>query len=83
MQTQKIFLNNQDIVIPLIKKAVSEYEKVKIKKTEKEREKIKNDWNVKEIDYVSSEIYEKMDYEKCIMYPCYVGKNRSKPEEEF
>ncbi|HPA25619.1 MAG TPA: DEAD/DEAH box helicase family protein [bacterium] len=80
---QKMFLNNKDIIVPILKESVKEYDDKKIKKSDKERDIYNNDFEIKEVDYLSSKEYKKIKYEKCLMSPCYLKTNRSDPEKEF
>jgi len=80
---QKLFLNNKDILVPILKKSVKEYEEKKIRKSDKERDVYKIDYEIKEVDYLSSKEYEKVKSERCLMSPCYLKINRSEPEREF
>lgn len=80
---QKLFLNNKDIIVPILKRAVKEYEDKKIKKSDKDRDVYYDAFEIKETDYLSSKEYEKIKHDKSLMSPCYLKEDRSKPEKEF
>ena len=80
---QKLFLNNKDIIVPILKKAVKEYEDKKTKKSDKDRDVYNDSFEIKEVDYLSSKEYKKVDNDKTLMTPCFLREDRSKPEKEF
>lgn len=82
MSTQAFLLLNEKKLKPIFIESVLEYSKVRSQKAKEDTEHF-YDFEITERDYVNKENSEKCAYERCIMQPCWLDKNRSKPEQMF
>ncbi len=82
LKTQKIILTNEDFFAYIVSQSIKEFEKIRIEHIEKKETKKIYDFKIPEFE-VYSDIYEKQDYKKSILYPCFIDKKESKIENEF
>ena len=84
---QYLFLNQKNIqkFTQLLSKATGEYKPIKLEEVKskiKESELFYN-WDVKKEEYFNQHTDELVDFKLNLYKPCYLSKERSKPEREF
>ena len=83
---QSIILNNYNIIANLIAKSTELYKPEKQKELEQKAANLVNwdlKWEIQESRSYNPNIYEKFEANACLYSPCYLEKNRSKPEIKF
>ena len=82
---QYLFLHNKNLIkfSELLSKATGEYKPIKKAEVKAKIEETIYDWDIKKEEFFNQHTDEKLDYKLCIYEPCYLGKDRSKPEKEF
>lgn len=81
LDIQKIILTNEDFFAYLVTKAIKDFENIRLQHIEKKQEIKIYDFHIPEIE-IYSDIYDKTDYKKSILTPCY-ERQESKIETEF
>lgn len=83
---QSIMLNNYDIIANLIAKSTEAYKPIKTIELEKKEAKFVNwdlEWEIPEERSYNPNTYEKFVAAACLYSPCYLDKDRSRPEIKF
>ena len=83
---QSIILNNYDIIANLIAKSTELYKPVKEKELEEKASNLVNwdlKWEIQESRSYNPNTYERFEANACLYSPCYLKKDRSKPEIKF
>lgn len=83
LNSQEFLILNKEKIEPIFIRAVKKYSEVREKKAKEDTEHFLPDFEIIEKDYFNSEFYEKLNYKKSLMEPCWLEINRSKPEQEF
>lgn len=82
---QYLFLHVKNLATfsNLLSKATGEYKPIKKAEVKAKIEETIYDWDVKKEEFFNQHTDEKLDYKLCIYEPCYLSKERLKPEKEF
>lgn len=82
---QYLFLHNKNLETfsRLLSQATGEYKPIKKAEVKAKIEETTYEWDIKKEEFFNQHTDEKQDYKLCIYEPCYLGKDRSKPEKEF
>ncbi len=84
LSSQAFLLLNKDKIKPIFLDAVETYSLVREQKAKEETEHVITGFEITEKDYFNKEMDEELKtYTKCILQPCYLSKDRSKPEQKF
>lgn len=82
---QNLFLNqeNKAKFSQLLSKSTSSYIPIKKEEVKKKIEETFYEWDVKIDEFYNQHSDEKLNHKLCIYEPCYLTKERSRPEKEF
>lgn len=83
LSSQTILMLNYSKIEPIFLRAVQKYSLIRQKKAKENTEHSIENFEITSKDYFNSEITERSLYDKHVLQPCYLNKNRSEPEKEF